>query len=63
MPNDDNGLTRSSRLMIDKLGAIPKSRLGKPIGQVEPGDLARLDRALIVFLGIAGAIFTPAGDE
>ena len=41
--------------MIDKLTTVPKSRLGNRIGQLDPADVARVNRALLVFLGLAGA--------
>lgn len=63
MPNDRNGLGRPSRVMIDKITALPKSRAGKLIGQVEQRDLERINRALLVFLGIAGTINTPEADR
>jgi mRNA interferase MazF len=63
MPNDLNGLARPSRVMVDKVGAIPKAYLGKVIGSIELRDLARIDRAMIVFLGIAGSTLKPANDE
>lgn len=50
-----NGLVRPSRLMVDKLSAIPKSRLGKKIGRLSSADMLRLNRALLVFLGLAGS--------
>ena len=53
-PSQNNGLRESSRLMIDKITTIPKSRLGSRIGQLDDIDLVRLNRALVVFLGLAG---------
>ncbi len=49
-----NNLAVPSRLMIDKLSAVPKSRLGKRIGRLSGADMLRLNRALMVFLGLAG---------
>jgi mRNA interferase MazF len=50
-----NGLVASSRLMVDKLSAVPKTRLGKRIGRLSAADMLRLNRALMVFLGLAGS--------
>ena len=47
------GLRTASRLMIDKITTVPRSRLGLRIGQVGATDLRRVDRALAVFLGLA----------
>lgn len=48
-----NGLRNTSRLMVDKLTTVPKSRLGQKIGQLSGADLLRLNRSLLVFLGLA----------
>jgi len=52
-PTERNGLTSTSRLMIDKITTIPKARLGKRIGRLNDDDVVRLNRALTVFLGLA----------
>jgi len=52
-PSPQNGLRNSSRLMIDKVTTVPRSRLGQCIGQLAGTDLLRLNRALLVFLGLA----------
>lgn len=53
-PNEANGLTTSSRLMIDKITTIPRAKLGRRIGRLTETDMVRLNRAMIVFLGLAG---------
>lgn len=52
-PSAVNGLREACRLMVDKLTTVPKARLGARIGRLEDADLMRLNRALIVFLGLA----------
>ncbi|MEO8314544.1 MAG: type II toxin-antitoxin system PemK/MazF family toxin [Pseudomonadota bacterium] len=52
-PTDRNGLSVTSRLMIDKVTTVPKNRLGKRIGKLRDEDIVRLNRALTVFLGLA----------
>lgn len=47
------GLTQPSRIMVDKVTTVPRSALGQPLGHLARADLIRLDRALIVFLGLA----------
>ena len=54
-PSSANGLERSCRVMVDKVQAVPRSKLGKRLGTLERADMSRLDRALMVFLGLAGA--------
>ena len=48
------GIRESSRLMVDKITTIPRSKLGERVGQLGDDDLIRLSRALVVFLGLAG---------
>ena len=53
-PSDRNSLRASSRLMIDKITTVPKSKVGAQIGRLDDEDLVRLNRAVLVFLGLAG---------
>ena len=53
-PSDTNGLRLASRLMVDKITTVPKTKLGTRIGRLGDGDMVRLNRAMIVFLGLAG---------
>jgi len=48
------GIRESSRLMVDKVTTISRSKLGERIGQLSDDDTIRLSRALVVFLGLAG---------
>lgn len=52
-PSLENGLRAVSRLMVDKLITVPKGRLGQCIGRLADDDLLRLNRSLLVFLGLA----------
>ncbi len=52
-PSERNGLRSVSRLMVDKLVTVAKERLGERIGRLDDADLVRLDRAVMVFLGLA----------
>jgi mRNA interferase MazF len=53
VPSEANGLRVPSRLMVDKLTTVPKSKLGSRIGRLGDEDLVRLNRAILVFLGLA----------
>jgi mRNA interferase MazF len=53
IPSGENGLHQPSHLMVDKITTVPRSRMGTRIGRLEPEIISRLDRALIVFLGLA----------
>ena len=52
-PNGHNGLLASSRLMVDKITTMPRANLRDQVGRLPDADLVRLDRALVVFLGLA----------
>jgi mRNA interferase MazF len=52
-PNARNGLRAVSRLMVDKITTVPKSKVGAPVGRLDDADLVRLNQAILVFLGLA----------
>ena len=52
-PDGQNGLRLARRLMVDKITTVPKSKLGKRIGQLSDQDVVRLNQAMLVFLGLA----------
>ncbi|MBI4228069.1 MAG: type II toxin-antitoxin system PemK/MazF family toxin [Candidatus Omnitrophica bacterium] len=54
-PSERNGLREPSRLMVDKITTVPRARLGARLGRLDEADMARLNRAVLVFLGMAGA--------
>jgi mRNA interferase MazF len=53
-PTERNGLRASCRLMVDKITTVSKAKLGSRIGRLDEEDLLRLNRAILVFLGLAG---------
>jgi len=52
-PTAGNGLPGASRIMVDKITTMPKAKLGDRIGRLSDTDLVRLDRAMVIFLGLA----------
>lgn len=52
-PDSLNGLQGASSLMVDKITTVRRDKLGRKIGRLADEDMIRLDRALVVFLGIA----------
>ncbi len=52
-PDARNGLRATCRVMVDKITAVPKSKIGQRIGSLNAGDLVRLNRLMLVFLGLA----------
>ncbi len=54
-PTPENGLHAPSRLMADKVTTLRRSRLTTRIGRLSDEDMVRVNRAVIVFLGLADA--------
>jgi mRNA interferase MazF len=52
-PTESNGLRAVCRLMVDKITTVPKIRIGMRVGHLSDEDMVRLNRAVLVFLGIA----------
>lgn len=52
-PNERNGLDAPSRVMVDKIATVRKTRLGSRIGRLDEEDAVRLNQAVLVFLGFA----------
>ena len=48
-----NGLRLASRLMVDKITTVPKSKLEEQIGRLDDQTIDRLNQAILVFLGLA----------
>jgi mRNA interferase MazF len=40
--------------MVDKSSTVPRARVGRRIGWLSAAEVVRLDRAVMVFLGLAG---------
>lgn len=53
-PSERNGLRVSCRLMVDKITTVPKAKVGTHLGRLDEEDMLRLNRAVVVFLGLAG---------
>ncbi len=54
-PNDRNGLRVACRLMVDKITTVPKSKFGAQVGRLDDEDILRLNRSVLVLLGLAAA--------
>ena len=52
-PTAGNGLRAPCRLMVDKITTVPKAKLGSHLGRLDDEVTLRLNRALLVFLGLA----------
>ena len=53
-PTEKNGLRMPCRLMIDKITTVHKSKIGSLLGSLDDEHMVRLNRAIIVFFGLAG---------
>lgn len=54
-PNEANGLRAPCRMMVDKITTVPKSKIGSRVGRLDDEDVLRLNRAVVVFLGLAAS--------
>ena len=52
-PSPENGLHEDCRVMVDKITTVRRERLSRRIGSLSVTDMRRIDRAILVFLGIA----------
>ena len=55
-PSEGNGLRSVCRLMVDKITTVPRAKIGARVGRLTDEDLVRLNRAVLVFLGIAAPL-------
>jgi mRNA interferase MazF len=53
-PSEQNGLRAPCHMMVDKITTVPRSKIGKRLGRLADEDIVRLNRAVVVFLGLAG---------
>ncbi|WP_155479129.1 type II toxin-antitoxin system PemK/MazF family toxin [Rhodoplanes serenus] len=49
-----NGLRVTSQIMTDKVAPVRRDRIRRALGALDPAAIERLDRALMVVLGLAG---------
>ena len=52
-PNELNGLSKPSQVMVDKSQSIPREKIGAVIGRLDDETMLAVNRALAVFLGFA----------
>ena len=51
-PTTTNGLRALSQIMVDKLSALPRSKIGAPFGRLEEDRLRAVDRTLLLVVGL-----------
>ena len=52
-PGATTGLHQASRLMVDKITTVNRKQLGTRLGRLGDAEMRRVDRAILVFLGLA----------
>ncbi len=52
-PTAATGIEQPSQIMVDKIATMPRVNVREHLGRLSDADLVRLDRALLVFLGLA----------
>lgn len=53
IPDELNGLSKPSQVMVDKPQSVSREKIGAVIGRLDGGTLLAVNRALAVFLGFA----------
>ena len=52
-PTAAAGIEQSSQIMVDKVTTLPRANVQERVGRLTDADVVRLDRALVVLLGLA----------
>jgi mRNA interferase MazF len=52
-PTAQSGLRATCRIMVDKVTAVPRKRLGRLVGSLTADKVKMLNRAIFVYLGLA----------
>jgi mRNA interferase MazF len=52
-PSDQNGLHTPSQIAIDKMFTVRREKIGGVIGQLEDETMIAVNRAMVVFYGLA----------
>jgi mRNA interferase MazF len=49
----ETGIEHTNHVMVDKITTVPRANVRDHLGRLSDDDLVRLNRALLVFLGLA----------
>ena len=52
-PTNSNGLRSVSQIMVDKVTAIRRDKIGKAVGRLDDATMMRVNRAIALWLGLA----------
>ncbi|KLU27783.1 growth inhibitor PemK [Caballeronia mineralivorans PML1(12)] len=53
IPSEQNGLRAPSQIAVDKMFTVRREKIGSIIGHLEDEIMVSLNRAMLVFLGLA----------
>jgi mRNA interferase MazF len=51
-PSPENGLHKSSQVMVDKAMSVRREKLGRPFGRLDDATMLAVTRSLAVFLAL-----------
>jgi mRNA interferase MazF len=51
-PTADNGLKQNSKVMVDKLYAVPAHRIHQHVGVLDGVSMHKIDRALLIMFDL-----------
>jgi len=52
-PTNSNGLRSVSQIMVDKITAVRRDKVGKTVGRLDDGTMVRVNRAIALWFGLA----------
>lgn len=52
-PNEENGLNKSSQVMVDKAYTVPREKLSESFGKLSDEKMIAITKSLALFLGFA----------
>lgn len=52
-PNEFNGLSKPSQIMVDKPQSVSREKVGEVIGRLGDETMVAVNRALAIFIGVA----------
>lgn len=52
-PNEANGLSKPSQIMVDKPQSVAREKVGRVIGRLDDETMVAVNRALAIFIGVA----------
>ncbi len=52
-PNESNGLSKPSQVMVDKPQSVSREKVGAVFGRLDDETMMAVNRALAIFIGVA----------